>query len=211
MLYMGVGDSGTLLKNSHSWDPLSSMHYRFHPRNEVKGHSLGRRSFWQWEWSNEGWTENVEILSGSFIPCVMVLLCMAWSVLREIQRSLFVCLFFGHAMAVDSPHSSVGKESACNAGNPSSIPGIGKICWRRDRLPIPVFLVFPGGSAGKESACNAGDLGSIPGLERSPGEGNSYPLQYSGLENSMGLQRVRYDWSTFTFVLKLMAQTQNIL
>ena len=41
----------------------------------------------------------------------------------------------------------------------------------------------PGGSAGKETACNAGDLGSIPGLGRSPGEGNGYPLQYSGLEN----------------------------
>ena len=41
-----------------------------------------------------------------------------------------------------------------------------------------------GGSAGKESTCNAGDLGSIPGLGRSPGEGNDYPLQYSGLENS---------------------------
>ena len=40
-------------------------------------------------------------------------------------------------------------------------------------------------SAGKESACNAGDLGSIPGLGRSPGEGKGYPLQYSGLENSM--------------------------
>ena len=44
---------------------------------------------------------------------------------------------------------------------------------------------FPSGSDGKESACNAGDLGSIPGLERSPGEGNGYPLQYSCLENSM--------------------------
>jgi len=43
----------------------------------------------------------------------------------------------------------------------------------------------PGGSAGKESACKAGDLGSIPGLERSPGEGKGYPLQYFGLENSM--------------------------
>jgi len=41
------------------------------------------------------------------------------------------------------------------------------------------------GSAGKESACNVGDLGSIPGLERSLGEGNGYPLQYCGLENSM--------------------------
>ena len=44
---------------------------------------------------------------------------------------------------------------------------------------------FPGGSAGKESACTAGDLGSIPGLGRSPGKGKGYPLQYSGLENSM--------------------------
>ena len=46
-------------------------------------------------------------------------------------------------------------------------------------------LGFPGGSAGKESACNAGDLGLFPGLGRSPGEGKGYPLQYSGLENSM--------------------------
>ena len=44
---------------------------------------------------------------------------------------------------------------------------------------------FPGGSDGKEFPCNEGDLGLIPGLGRSPGEGNSYPLQYSGLENSM--------------------------
>ena len=41
------------------------------------------------------------------------------------------------------------------------------------------------GSAGKVSACNAGDLGSISVLGRSPGEGKSYPLQYSGLEDSM--------------------------
>ena len=46
---------------------------------------------------------------------------------------------------------------------------------------------FPGGSAGKEFTCNVGDLGLILGLERSLGEGNSYPLQYSGLENSMDL------------------------
>ena len=44
---------------------------------------------------------------------------------------------------------------------------------------------FPCGSAGKESTCNAGDLGLIPGLGRFPGEGKGYPLQYSGLENSM--------------------------
>ena len=44
---------------------------------------------------------------------------------------------------------------------------------------------FPCGSAGKESACSVGDLGSIPGLGRSPGKKIGYPLQYSGLENSM--------------------------
>ena len=68
--------------------------------------------------------------------------------------------------------------------------------WRRDRLSIPVFLGFPCGSAGKESARNAdsipelnsikfSSMGSIPGVGRSPGGGKGYPLQYSGLENSM--------------------------
>ena len=62
---------------------------------------------------------------------------------------------------------------------------VGKICWRMDRLCTPVFLGFPCGSAGKESTCNVGDLGLTPGLGKSPGEGNGYPLRYSGLENSM--------------------------
>ena len=62
---------------------------------------------------------------------------------------------------------------------------VGKICWRRDGLPTPVFLGFPCDSAGKESVSNAGDLSSIPGLGRSSGERKGYPLQYSGLENSM--------------------------
>ena len=50
-----------------------------------------------------------------------------------------------------------------------------------------MFLGFPCGSASKESACNVGDLGLIPGLGRSPGEGKGYPVEYSGLENSIGL------------------------
>ena len=62
------------------------------------------------------------------------------------------------------PGSSAGKESTCDAGDPVSIPGLG-----RNRLLTPVFLGFPWGSAEK-SACNAEDLGSIPGLGRSPGE-----------------------------------------
>ena len=65
------------------------------------------------------------------------------------------------------------------------------------------LLGFPGGSDGKASVFNAGDPGSIRGSERSPGEGNGNPLQYSCLENpmdsgaeaplSMGSQRVGHD------------------
>ena len=68
---------------------------------------------------------------------------------------------------------------------------------------------FPGGSEGKASACNAGDPGLIPGLGRSPGEGNSNPLQYSWLENPMdggawwatvhGVAKSRTRLSDFTF------------
>ena len=67
---------------------------------------------------------------------------------------------------------------------------VGKIRWRRDRLPIPVFLGFPGGSNGKESACKGGDPGSIPGLGRSPGKGNGNSLQYSCLENPSGQRKL---------------------
>ena len=65
---------------------------------------------------------------------------------------------------------------------------------------------FPCSSVGKESTCNAGDLGLIAGLERSPGEGNGNPLQYSWLENPMdrgawqgivhGVARVGHDLAT---------------
>ena len=69
--------------------------------------------------------------------------------------------------------SSAGKESTCNADTPLWFPG-----WED-------LLEKEGGSADKESACNVGDLGLSPVLGRSPGEGNGYPLQYSGLKNSM--------------------------
>ena len=59
-----------------------------------------------------------------------------------------------------------------------------------------VNMGFPCDSAGKESACNAGDLGSVPGLGRYPGEGKSYPLQCSGLENSIdSIEGVAKSWT----------------
>ena len=70
----------------------------------------------------------------------------------------------GLTLQADFPDSSVGKESACNSGDPSSIPWVKEIRWRRERLPTPVFLGSPCGSAGKESTCNVGDLGLKSGL-----------------------------------------------
>ena len=95
---------------------------------------------------------------------------------------------------------------------------VGKICWRRDRLSTPIFFGFPGGSAGKESAYNVGDLGNlgpIPGLGRSSGEGNGYPLQYSGLENSMdcivhGVAKSRTQLSNFHFTSLHFTSLQDI-
>ena len=113
---------------------------------------------------------------GSRIPGVSVLLTS----IRTLS-SRHICYLPGW---FGFPYSSVGKESACNAGDPSSIPGSGRYPGEgRDRLPIPVFLGFPCSSAGKESACNVGDLGLKPGLGRSPGEGKGSILalfwQYS--------------------------------
>ena len=84
------------------------------------------------------------------------------------------------------------RSRICLQGRtPGFHPCIRKIPWRRDRLPTPVFLGFPGGSDSKESACKARDLSSIPESGRSPGKGHDYPLQYSCLKpgrlQSMGL------------------------
>ena len=69
------------------------------------------------------------------------------------------------------PKCSVGKDSAGNAGDQSSIPGLGRSTGEGIGYP------FQYSWAGKESACNAGDPGSIPGSGRSTGEGIGYPLQ----------------------------------
>ena len=66
---------------------------------------------------------------------------------------------------------------------------------------------FPGGSAGKESTCRVGDLGSIPGLGRSPGDGNGYPLQYSGLETSMNREAW---WATIHGVANSQTQLSHL-
>ena len=83
------------------------------------------------------------------------------------------------------------------------------------------FMGVPGGSDGKDSACKAGDLGPIPALGRSPGEGNGYPLQYSGLENSTdrgawqaivhGVLKSRTQLSDFHFHYDSQDETSSVL
>ena len=77
---------------------------------------------------------------------------------------------------------------------------------------------FPSGSAGKESTRNAGDLGVIPGLGRFPGEGKSYPLQYSGLDPCIvhgvaksPTQRSDFHFHIKTFQVKNVGTTINVL
>ena len=87
---------------------------------------------------------------------------------------------------------------------------IGKLV-KKERPPTPVFLGFPSGSVGEESACNAGDRGLIPGLGRSPGEGNSYPLQYS-VENPVNciVHRVAKSQTRLSnFHFTLLKQSQH--
>ena len=99
------------------------------------------------------------------------------------------------------PDSSVGKESACNAGDPDSSEGS---AGEGIGYPLQYSWASLVAQLGKESAYNVGDVGSIPRLGRSPGEGKGYPLQYSSLESSMdcidhGVAKSRTRLSDFHF------------
>ena len=104
------------------------------------------------------------------------------------------------------PCGSAGKESPCNAGDPGSIPGLGRPLGEGKGYPLQYsglenFMDYTvhgvaksqtqmsdfhfTSLSSKEPACTGGDVGLIPGLGRSPGEGNGYLLQYSCPENSM--------------------------
>ena len=83
--------------------------------------------------------------------------------------------------------SSAGKEFTCNAGNPSSILGLGRSPGEGISYPLQYSWASLVAQTVREPACEVRYLGSIPGLGRFPGEGKGYyyPLPYSGLENPM--------------------------
>ena len=82
----------------------------------------------------------------------------------------------------------------------------------KNRTGVSYIAGFPDGSDGKKSACNVGDLSLFPGLGRSLGEGDGYPLHYSGLENpmdySMRSQRTGHD---FHFVFSIMTVIRTVI
>ena len=134
-----------------------------------------------------------------FLPLLQVLAHLAVILLQIFiwglrLKELSYLGYFG--LVVGFPDSSVGKESTCNAGDPGSIPRLGRSAGEGKKLPTPLFwpgelhgvtkswtglsdFCFPHSSVGKESTCNAGDPSLILGSERSTGEGIGYPLQYS--------------------------------
>ena len=92
---------------------------------------------------------------------------------------------YKHSVNVSFPDSSDGKESACNAGDPSSIPGLGRSSGEGMGYPFQyswaslVALLVKNPPAMQETWVQSLVLWT------SPGEGKGYPLQYFGLENSM--------------------------
>ena len=88
------------------------------------------------------------------------------------RQCVCVCVCVSHSVVSDS----------CDTMD-CSLPGFS--VHRILQARVLELVAYTDSSDGQESACNAGDLGLIPGLGKSPGEGEGYPLQYSGLVNSM--------------------------
>ena len=135
--------------------------------------------------------------------------CVLWVFLQS-------CPTLCNSMDCSPPDSSVHETSQARTmewvAMPSSRGASQPTYWTRVSCSFCIadrFFTagFHGSSAGKESTCNVGVLGSIPGLERSPGERKCYPLQYSGLENSMGYslwggkESDMTEWLSFSLLL----------
>ena len=85
------------------------------------------------------------------------------------------------------PDGTIGKESTCNAGNPNSIPGLGRSLGEGIGYPLQCsWASLVAQTLKNPLTMRQVDLGSIPGLGRSPGARHGNPLQYSCLENPHG-------------------------
>ena len=105
------------------------------------------------------------------------------------------------------PNSSIGKESTCNAGNPSLIPGLGRSPAEGLGYPLQYSWASLVAQLVKNLPAMQETWVRIPGLGRSPGEGKGYPLSILAWRipwttQSMGLQSVGHDRVTFTFIFR---------
>ena len=116
-----------------------------------------------------------------FLTCLIICNWMT-GVLSGLMLGIFLLLFLSF---MGFPDSSVGRESTCNAGDQSSIPGLGRSAGEGIGYPLQYSWASLVAQLVKNPPAMQGDLGSNPGLGRSPGEGKGYPLQYYGLEKSM--------------------------
>ena len=135
---------------------------------------------------------------------------------KLLTRDTLICLLLSsggvHVSFPPSCSSSVTLPFTWVKGSVAFPRGFPTRLSRKAFPHTQVFLGFPYGSkCGKESACNAGDLGSIPGLGRYPGEAKGYPLQYSGLENSMEYSPWGHKESGMTERLPLSLSIEQIL
>ena len=143
-------------------------------------------------------------------------LCLQLGAIGEAEATEGISTeFFWCDLQQGGPHASGESTLPCPGSHPSRLsarvdPGFIGMQWifiilkNNNSLILcwEIIVWFPCGSVGKESTCHVEDLGLIPGLGGSSGEGKGYPLQYSGLEKSMGSQRVGHNWATFTLLVR---------
>ena len=143
-------------------------------------------------------------------------LCLQLGAIGEAEATEGISTeFFWCDLQQGGPHASGESTLPCPGSHPSRLsarvdPGFIGMQWifiilkNNNSLILcwEIIVWFPCGSVGKKSTCHVEDLGLIPGLGGSSGEGKGYPLQYSGLEKSMGSQRVGHNWATFTLLVR---------
>ena len=145
-----------------------------------------------WTWLSD-WTTTTNALD-----CTAMLKSYFSSILADLRAYLIAQLVKNPPAMQETPVWFLGRM----------------ILWRRDSLPTPVFSGFPCGSAGKESPAVWETWDRSLGWEYPLEKGKGYPLQYSGLENSMdcevlGIARSLTQLSDFHFSLSLAFQFKN--
>ena len=161
------------------------------------------------------WHTPFPIWSQSVVPCP-VLTVASWSAYKFLKRQVRwsgipISLRMLHSYNMGFHVSSVGKESAFNAGDPGSIPGLGGSPGEGIGYPLQYSWASLVAQLVKNLLTMQETWVWALGWEDSPGEGISYSLQYSGLENSVdyivhGSGRVRHNWVTFTFSAVIIIQ-----